>query len=146
MTEVFVDSQESAFLIDDVNAVSRDLSPYIVAVDGLPGPRELSDATALGAGGRKWHPSLENVIINLELMWSDDADVGPDTVLGPLRTHTAAVDFNYGPEGQAVDDVKYYGTCWVRNFKITSRVGNLVMAAAELQVNGQVSRGVFPVA
>jgi len=145
MTEVFVDSQESAFLIDDTGGDSRDLSPYIVAVDGLPGPRELSDATALGAGGRKWHPSLENVIINLELMWSKDTLVGPDTVLGPLRTHTAAVDFNYGPEGQTAGDVKYYGTCWVRNFKITSRVGGLVMAAAELQVNGQVARGTFPV-
>ena len=145
MAEVFVDSQESVFFIDDTGGESRDLSPYIVSVDGLPGPRELSDATALGSGGRKWHPSLENVIINLELMWSDDALVGPDTVLGPLRTHTAAVDFNYGPEGGTADDVKYYGTCWVRNFKITSRVGNLVMAAAELQVNGQVSRGTFPV-
>lgn len=145
MAEVFVDSQESAFLIDDIGAESRDLSPYIVSIDGLPGPRGLSDATALGAGGRKWHPSLEDVVFNLELMWSDDDDVGPDTVLGPLRTHTAAVDFNYGPEGATADDIKYYGTCWVRNFKITTRVGNLVMAAAELQVNGKVSRGTFPV-
>ena len=145
MTEVFVDSQDSAFLIDDVGGTSRDLSPYIVSVDGLPGPRELSDATALGSGGRKWHPSLENVTFTLELMWSEDADVGPDTVLGPLRTHTSAVDFNYGPEGQATDDIKYYGTCWVRNYKVTSRVGNLVMATAELQVNGQVARDVFPI-
>ena len=145
MAQVFFDSQESAFLIDDTSGDSRDLSPYIVSIDGLPGPRELSDATALGSGGRNWHPSLENSIINLELMWSDDALVGPDTVLGPLRTHTAAVDFNYGPEGQTSGDIKYYGTCWVRNYKITSRVGNLVMASAELQVNGQVSRGTFPV-
>jgi len=145
MTEVFVDSQESVFLIVDTGGTGRDLSRYIVLVDGLPGPRELSDATALGAGGRKWHPSLENSIINLELMWSKDTDVGPDTVLGPLRTHTSSVDFNYGPEGQTAGDVKYYGKCWVRNYKVTSRVGNLVMAAAELQVNGQVSRGTFPI-
>lgn len=146
MSEVFVDSQDSVFLIDDTTPDSkRDLSPYIVSIDGLPGPRELSDATALGAGGRKWHPSLENVVFNLELMWSCDDDVGPDTVLGPLRQHTAAVNFHYGPEGQASTDIRYYGTCWVRNFKITSRVGNLVMAAAELQVNGQVSRGTFPI-
>jgi len=146
MTEVFVDSQESAFIIDDTTpGTERDLSPYIVSIDGLPGPRGLSDATALGAGGRKWHPSLEDVLFNLELMWSDDADVGPDTVLGPLRTHTAAVNFHYGPEGQAAADIRYHGACWVRNFKITTRVGNLVMAAAELQVNGKVSRGTFPI-
>lgn len=142
---VFKDSQESAFFIDDTGGDSRDLSPYIVAIDGLPGPRELSEATALGDGGRKWHPSLENAPFTLELMWSDDSLVGPDTVLGPLRTHSAAVDFNYGPEGSTNGDVKYYGTCWVRNYKITSRVGTLVMAMAELQVNGKVSRGTFPV-
>ena len=142
---VVVDSQESVFFIDDTGDVSRDLSPYIVSVDGLPGPRELSDATALGAGGRKWHPSLENVIFNLELMWSKDTEVGPDTVLGPLRQHTSPTDFNYGPEGSTTGDIKYHGKCWVRNFKITTRVGNLVMAAAECQVNGQVSRGAFPV-
>jgi hypothetical protein len=141
----FFDSQESVFFIDDTGSDSRDLSDYIVAINGLPGPRELSEATSLADAGRKWHPSLENSIINLELMWSDDTLVGPDTVLGPLRTHTAAVDFNYGPEGGTSGDVKYYGTCWVRNYNITSRVGNLVMATAELQVNGQVSRGTFPV-
>jgi len=143
MTEpVLVDSKDSVFIIDDTVEAPQDLSKYIVSVDGLPGPRELSDATALGAGGRKWHPSLENVVFNLELMWSADAD-GPDAVLGPLRQHVSAVDFSYGPEGGTGTDIKYHGTCWVRNFRITSRVGNLVMAAAELQVNGQVSRGTF---
>lgn len=139
----FFDSQESVFLLDDTGSTQRDLSPYITSIDGLPGPRELSEATALGDGGRKFHPSLENVVITLELMWSDDASVGPDTVLGPLRTHSSAVDFEYGPEGQTSGDIKYSGTCWVRNYKITSRVGSLVMATAELQVNGQVTRGTF---
>jgi len=144
MTVVFFDSVESGFRIDDTTENLRNLSPYIVSIDGLPGPRELSDATALGAGGRKWHPSLENVVFNIEFMWSDDDDVGPDTVLGLLRTHTSAVDFEYGPEGVSDNDVKYCGTCWVRNYKITTRVGNLVMATAEFQVEGQVVRGTFP--
>ena len=146
MTKVLVDSQESAFLIDDTGAESRDLSPYIIAVDGLPGPRKLSEATALGDGGTMWHPGLEDVAFTLELYWSKDALVGPDTVLGPLRTHTASVDFNFGPEGQISGDIKYYGKCWVRNFTTPVRVGSLVFAKAECQVDGQVSRGTFPVA
>lgn len=141
----FFDSQNSVFFIDDTGGNSRDLSPYIVSIDGLPGPRELSEATSLADAGRKWHPSLENVPFTLELMWSDDALVGPDTVFGPLRTHSAAVDFNYGPEGSVGGDVKYFGTCWIRNFKITSRVATMVLAMVELQVEGQVSRGTFPV-
>jgi len=144
MTKVLVDSQDSVFKIDDTGSSLQDLSPYIIAVDGLPGPRKLSDATALGDGGTKWHPSLEDVAFTLELYWSKDTDVGPDTVLGPLRTHTAAVDFEFGPEGAAETDIKYYGTCWVRNFTVPVRVGNLVFAKAELQVNGKVSRGAFP--
>ena len=142
---VFVDSQESVFFIDDTGGDSRDLSAYIIAVDGLPGPRKLSEATALGDGGTKWHPGLEDVTFTLELYWSKDALVGPDTVLGLLRTHTAAVDFNFGPEGSTAGYIKYYGTCWVRNFTTPVRVGGLVFAKAELQVNGQVSRGTFPV-
>lgn len=142
---VLFDSVNSGFRIDDTTpGTKRDLSPYIVSIDGLPGPRELSDATALGAGGRKWHPSLENVVFNIEFMWSDDAEIGPDTVLSALRTHTSAVNFEYGPEGVSDDKVKYHGACWVRNYKITTRVGSLVMATAEFQVEGQVGRGTFP--
>lgn len=141
---VLQDSQDAVFKIDDTGANLQDLSTYIIAVDGLPGPRKLSEATALGDAGTKWHPSLEDVPFTLELYWSSDADNGPDTVLGPLRTHTAAVDFEFGPEGAEEGDVKYYGTCWVRNFTIPVRVGNLVFAKAELQVNGQVARTTFP--
>ena len=138
------DSQDSVFKIDDTGGDLRDLSPYIIAIDGLPGPRKLSEATALGDSGTKWVPSLEDVPFTLELYWSKDALVGPDTVLGPLRQHTAAVDFEFGPEGAAEGDIKYYGTCWVRNFTTPVRVGSLVFAKAELQVNGTVSRTTFP--
>lgn len=139
----FFDSQQSVFQITDTGATLRDITPYIVAIDGLPGPRELGEATTLNDGGRKWYPTLENATITLELLWSDDANVGADTVLGPLRTHTAAVAFDYGPEGKSSGDVKYSGNAWVRNYQIVSRVGNLVAARCELAVNGQITRGTY---
>ena len=142
MTVLF-DSGQSVFQITDTGAVLRDITPYIVSIDGLPGPRELSEATTLSDTGRKWYPILENVVVTLELLWSDDADVGSDTVLGPLRTHTAAVAFDYGPEGKVAGDIKYHGNAWVRNFQILSRVGQMVSARCELQVNGTVTRGVY---
>lgn len=137
------DSSESYFDIDDTGTVLRDISPYIVSIDGLPGPRTLGNATTIADTGTKWHPSLEDVVITLEMIWSDDALVGSDTVFGPLRTHTAAVDFRYGPEGSTGGDVKYSGTCWVRNYTSQVRVGNLVLARVELQVQGTVARGTF---
>ena len=144
MTVLF-DSGQSVFQITDVSpGTLRDITPYIVAIDGLPGPRELAEATTLSDTGRMFYPILENVVITLELLWSDDADVGSDTVLGPLRTHSAAVAFDYGPEGKAEGDIKYHGNAWVRNFQILSRVGQMVSARCELQVNGTVSRTTYP--
>ncbi len=142
MTVLF-DSGQSVFQITDTGAVLRDISPYIVAIDGLPGPRELAEATTLADTGRMFYPMLENVVITLELLWSDDALVGSDTVLGPLRTHIAAVAFDYGPEGKAVGDIKYYGNAWVRNFQVLSRVSQMVSARCELQVNGTIARGTY---
>jgi len=121
----------------------KDLSPYLVSIDGLPGPRELIDVTPLSATGHAFIPSLENVVVTLELHWSDDAGVGPDIVIESLRDYTTALHFDYGPEGRATGDVKYSGTCWVRNYQITSQVGSQVKARAELQVEGVVTRGTY---
>jgi len=138
------DSGKSVFQITDVTPGQlRDITPYIVAIDGLPGPRELAEATTLNDTGRKFYPILENVVITLELLWSDDAESGSDTVLGPLRTHSLAVTFDYGPEGKVPGDIKYYGFAWVRNYQILSRVGQMITARCELQVNGKVERGTY---
>ncbi|MBA7655822.1 hypothetical protein ES703_63731 [subsurface metagenome] len=138
------DSGQSVFQITDISPGQlRDITPYIVAIDGLPGPRELAEATTLVDGGRMFYPTLENVVVTLELLWSDDAESGSDTVLGPLRTHSAAVAFDYGPEGKAQGDIKYHGNAWVRNYQILSRVGQMVSARCELQVNGTVGRTTY---
>lgn len=141
---VFYPSKDSVFQITNTSGQLKDISPYIISIDGLPGPRELVESTALGDSGKKWQPGLENVVITLELMWSDDDAVGADTVLGPLSRHTAATAFDYGPEGKANTDIKYYGNCWVRNYSIITRVGDIVKARAELQVDGALSaRGAY---
>ena len=141
----FFDSSVSRFFIDTTGGVSSDISPYITAISGLPGPRRLNPATSINDDGDKWSPGLQGATIRIEMMWSDDALVGPDTVFAPLRVYTAAIDFNYGPEGDTNGDIKYYGTCWVEDFEITSRVGNLVVATAILKVEGVVNYGTFPV-
>lgn len=47
-------------------------------------------------------------------------------MIGPLRTHATAVDFEYGPEGSTSGDVKYSGTCWVLSYDLRNRVGSRV--------------------
>lgn len=137
------DSKNAKFQITDNGATLRDISAYVIGVRGLPGAREVYDVTALGDGGRKWLPGLENVVITLDLMYSSTALVGADTVLGPLRTDTTARAFDYGPEGTATGKIKYSGSCFVRSYEALSRIGDVVRAVAELVVDGQVTRGTY---
>ena len=139
----FFDSKVSKFRIDDTGSVLRDLSAYLTEVRGLPGARSLNEVTALGDSGVKFIAGLEDVTITLTGMFDDTATSGPDAVLGPLRTHTSAVDFEYGPEGASTGSVKYSGTCWVTSYALRSRVGDLVEWSAALQVDGTVTRGTF---
>ncbi len=139
----FFDSNVSRFLIDDTGGTQRDLSAYLTDVRGLPGPRSLNEVTALGDGGARFIPGLEDVAIVLAGIFDNTATSGPDAVLGPLRTHGSAVDFEYGPEGSGTGDVKYSGTCWVLSYDLRSRVGNRVEWSARLQVENTVTRGTF---
>ena len=139
----FFDSKVSKFRIDDTGGVLRDISAYITEVQGLPGSRALNEVTALGDSGARFIPGLEEVTLTLSGMFDNTATSGPDAVLGPLSTHTSAVDFKYGPKGVTTGDVKYSGTCWVLSYELRSRVGNLVEWSARLQVEGTVTRGTF---
>jgi hypothetical protein len=139
----FFDSKTSVFRITDTGAVVRDISAYLIGIDGLPGPREMADVTVLGDSGRMRKPTLENVSIKLDLLFDDTATTGIDAILGPLRTHTAAVAFDYGPKGKTATYVKYSGNCWVKNYQLTTRVGNMVSGICELDVHGTVTRGTY---
>ena len=137
------DSAVSVFLINDTGATERNLSTYITSIDGLPGARDGLDSTTLGATGHTYHPSLQNGRFTIELVWDDTATTGPDAVLGPLRTHTAAVTFKYGPKGSTGGFPRYTGSVLVTDYTITSRIGSLVLARAEFVVSGAVTRDTF---
>ena len=138
----FFNSELSAFQINDGTAL-RDISPYITSIDGLPGAKQLREVTALGATGTAWKQAIENIVITLELMWSDDATVGPDTVFRLVRALTAYTAWDYGPEGKVAPSQKYYGSCWLLDYTIQSRVGDIVRAKVQLQVEGALSIGAY---
>lgn len=140
---VVFDAQVQKFTIQDSGDTERDISDYIISIAGLPGPRELNESTTLNRSGRYFHPTLENVVITLELVVSKDANVGTDTVFGPLRTHTSTRDFYYGPFGDTAGFPKYTGAAWIRNYNITGRVASLLIASVELQVQGVITRTTF---
>ena len=135
----FYESRISTLEIDDTGGTQRDLTAYLVSVD-FSLVRNLIDVTALGDTGRKSIPGLQQSRFTAEFHWSEDADVGPDTVLGPVAVHTASVDFEYGPEGNASGDIMYTGKCFVEDWRITSRVGTEITGAATFLVDGATTR------
>lgn len=137
----FFDSKVSVFQFN--NGSLRNLSAYITSIEGLPGPREMYDKTALGDSGRKAFPGLENVVITLDGFYDDTVTTGPEAVLGPERSLSTDRAWDYGPKGLTSTYLKYYGDCLVRDFRLTSRVGNLVGWHAELMVQGVVTRGTY---
>jgi len=134
---VFFDSRVSTFTIADSTGTVRDITPYITKLDGLPGPRRLYGVTAIGDTGDKFSPGLYGATITLELMWSTDALVGPDTIFRVLRDHTAATAFSYKPSG--VSSPVYSGNCWVEDYVIHTVVNTLLMASVSLKVDGAVA-------
>lgn len=136
-------SKVSVFLLDDTGSVQRTLTPHITELTGLPGERELLQQTGVGAAGRERDAGLENGMFRIAGFFDDTVDSGPDAVLGPLLTHTAPVDFEYGPKGSTGGFVKYSGTCWCRRYELTTRVGDLVGFIADFEVQGAVTRGTF---
>lgn len=135
-------AQDAVFQLNDGSSL-QDMSPYFVSIDGLPGAPELLETTVLGDTGRKWKPALENVVFTVEFLWSNDASVGPHTVLTLVRALTAATAFDFGPEGKTATDIKYSGNCFLKNWGNPTRVGDLVRTRVEFQVDGTVSIGAY---
>ena len=121
----------------------RDLSQYLTEVSRLPGDRLLRELTGLSDSGAVFLRSVENSRVSVRGLFDDTASSGPDEVLGPLRIHATAVDFEYGPEGTLSGATRCSGSCWTRNYESRSRVGRLEAWQASIQVEGTVARGTY---
>ena len=143
----FFDSSISRFHIDDTTGTSRDLSPSITEIDGIPGSRSLIEVTSLrddvpsyvpgvGAG---FKPALTT--ITLTGIFDDGANAA-DTVLGSLLSHPTPVEFSYAPAGTSPGSVRYSGMCWVERYEVSSAAGNRVRFTATLRVEGSIARSV----
>lgn len=134
MTEVFYDSQLSVLKITDTGGELRDISPYVVNVTPHFG-RKMLDNTTLGQTHEQSKAGLNQTSLDIELLYSEDALVGTDTVLGPLLIDETARAWEYYPRGTG--GKKYSGVGLIENYQPTTRVGNLVGATATLKANSR---------
>lgn len=124
------------------SATLKDISGFLRRIRGLPGRRELREATAFGDSGFTFIPTLENVRFTLD-GYFDSQSTGSDPVIGGLRGASSAVSFAFGPEGSGASAVKYSGSVWIESYEIDEEVQGIALFTAEMQVNGVVTRGTF---
>ncbi len=140
------DSRDLFFsVVDSDGSSTRDLSPFITAVDGLPGTRELLDTSKVGDSGHTFTPSLWNSAFRLEAWYDKTATSGIAVVVENLLQMDTATTFIYGPtgvsSGQTPVNRQTSGSCWIRTVNETGRVGNAVSMTIEGQVEGRVTLG-----
>ena len=136
------DSDVSRFNIDDTAGTARSFDASIDNIEGLPGSSPVENVQGLGSSGFVGLRQTPNIQFSMSGHYNDAAnDVA--AVLGGLRRHMSAVDFDYGPAGEASGDIKYSGTCWVTEFTVTSAVGSRVTWRASFQVEGDVTVGTY---
>ncbi len=124
------DSQLSVFKITDSGATERDISDYIVNVTPHFS-RRMSENTTLNHSHEQAYPSINVTSFDLELVYSEDALVGTDTVLGPLLIDTTPRAYKYYPRGTG--GKLYSGTGFIENYQPLTKVGNIVTATATLR-------------
>ncbi len=134
----FYDSRVATLLVTDSGSTSRNVTVYIVSVDGLPGVRRLNDVTTFGSTGRRYSPGLEEQTVTIDMIHSVDANVGSDTVFGPLRTYTAATAFTYNPSNTAASN--YVGNWWVEDYVVLAKIGDAVKSRVTCRVDNGVAR------
>jgi len=134
-------------IIDSDGTSTRDLSPFLTGVDGIPGARELLDTTMLTSSGRTFTPSVLNGTFVLEGNYDQTSSNGPDLVINNILVMSTATTFEYGPSGNSSGATplnrKYSGSCWIRNYTITGRVASVVSFRAEGQIEGSFAVGTF---
>lgn len=141
----FVHGVNTSFQVTDSGAVNRDISAFVDGVDGLPGVGAVNEVTTFGVAGQAkvFIRGLNDFPFTIKGWFDPTATTGPDAVLSGLRTATTASTFIYGPQGTTAGFVKYTGSCFLTDYKLSSPVANAVSYQASFQSTGPLTRTTF---
>ncbi len=127
-------------IVDSDGVTTRDISPHLTFVDGLPGTRELVDVSRLGDSGQRFVASLTYGEFVLEGLYNKDLSTGLDTILTNLLDMTTPTSFVFGPTGSTAvvaspGNRVIAGGAWIKEYNILAQVGS----AVEFEVIGVVA-------
>lgn len=137
---VFIDAKESMFYLNDAGQ-SRNLTPYVKKVTGLPGQFKVNDVTTFGSVGERPGPSIFVVHFAVDFLFNMVTDVGVHTVLSTMHSLKALRAFIWYPAGSDVGNAKISGSAYLPVYEITSDVGNYITAHAEFQADNGITQG-----
>jgi len=97
------------------------------------------EVTTFGDDDREYIVGLRGATISISGFW----DATLDGVLGQVVGASTSLDFEYGPQGSTVGDVKYSGSCIMNSYAPSSPVDGPASWSADFVITGAVARGTY---
>ena len=119
-------SKDIDFQIDNAAGAPQVLTG-LTSVDGLPGPKEHIESTAIGDNSWNHIESVERVEFTLEGWYDRTATTGTGIVLAEIRdTANYEGTFIFGPHGNGSGAAQRTGECVMVDYVETVRLGDVV--------------------
>ncbi len=136
-------SKDVDFQLDDALGTLRFLTG-ISEINGLPGPKDHIEATAIGDDGWEHVESLERGEFSITGWYDTTSDTGTKVVLSGIRAASNwEGSFEYGPQGNTATNEKISGEAVMTNLEYNSRLSEVVGVRATFRVAGTITFGTY---
>lgn len=134
---------DTYFAVEDAAGTTpRNLTTYIETVE-FPWDQDEAKTTTKGQRADTYVQGHTRAEFTINGLWDDTATSGPDVVLAGLIGDTGTCAFEYGPAGNGAGKVKYSGECFIKSYRQSSPLADVVKFTATFRVTGPVTRGTF---
>jgi hypothetical protein len=136
--------KDTSFTLEDSAATTpRDLSTQLTSV-AFSRQNDNHDTTCFGAEGHTFINGLTNGTCTIQGWWDATASTGAATVIdGLVGLDGVTLGAVYGPFGTTTGNIKYSFECILKSVDVSGPVADLVSFTAQLQISGDVTKGVF---
>jgi hypothetical protein len=117
----------------------KDISDWVMSVDGLPGEREMADVTCGGGSvAHAWLPGMMGADITLECLFDQTTGSAYD-VLSGYTGDTYHRHWAYYPAGQSSGYPMMHGACWVKSITLGSKPLEPLMMSVSLVLDSTIT-------
>ena len=117
----------------------KDISDWVMSVDGLPGEREMADVTCGGgANSHQYLAGMYTAEISLSCLFDQSSGSAYD-VLSGFQTDRYHRHFAYYPAGATTDYPMIHGQCQVKSLVLTAKPLEPLSFTATIVVDSSMS-------